>query len=292
MENCIFQLNKVFDTKKAIHISTHKKPENNCNIEGNRKIVCGTNILSCNMRKYGLWKLPRDLSKYHDITLMGVGFDSYNMNYDLYTRYLFKHMFTKKGYHSVRDSFSKECLEKMGIHNVLNTGCPTMWKLTPEHCATIPEKKAKNVVCTITDYKQDLVNDKRMIEILTECYDKVYIWIQGKYDYEYLEKLGMNEKLIILDNNLKTFDNVLEKDDLDYIGTRLHAGIRALAYKHRSIIVSIDNRAESIAKDTGLPIIKRENVESCLKEKILGEFKTEIKLPVEDIEKWLNQFSG
>ncbi len=63
-----------------------------------------------------------------------------------------------------------------------------------------------------------------------------------------------------------------------------------MAYKHRSIVISIDNRAEAISKDTGLPIIYRENVKGELENMILSSFKTKINLPKEKIDLWKQQF--
>lgn len=290
MENCIKQLSDLIDVSNATHLSTHKVPGKESNIKQKLKILCGTNILSCKMRGYGLWKLPKDLSGYDNILLMGVGFDSYKTKSDLYTRLLFKYMFSKNGYHSVRDSFSKECLEKMGIKNVLNTGCPTMWGFTENFCKKIPNNKAKNVICTITDYLQDDTNDKIMFDILLSNYDRVYLWLQGDSDLEYLKKLGYESRVEIIPSSLEEYDQILNETDLDYVGTRLHAGIRALSFLHRTIIISIDNRAECISKDTFLPIIKRDKVKNELENKINSVFKTDIRLPFENIDLWKSQF--
>lgn len=290
MDNCMYQLNKKIDMNDAKHISTHKFGDEGLYFDGKYKIVCGTNLLSCKMRKYGAWDLPNDLCSFKNVILMGVGFDSYNSRFDFYTKRLFHYMLSEKGYHSVRDSFSEQCLKKIGIKNVLNTACPTMWKLTPEHCSLIPSKKSKNVVCTVTDYNKDEEKDKKMIEILLKNYDKVYIWIQGSNDFNYVKELGYQDKLIIIPNSLAEYDEILKLDNLDYVGTRLHAGIRALTFKHRSIIVSIDNRAECISKDTGLPIIHRDEIESSLDSYIRSEFNTKINLPWNNINKWLSQF--
>lgn len=291
MDNCVLQLNSFLDVDHARHISTHKLPDVNENINGKIKILCGTNILSCTMRQYGLWKLPKDLSKFSNIILMGVGFDSYNNKSDLYTRLLFKHMLSKNYYHSVRDSFSEECLKKMGIKNVLNTGCPTMWKLTKEHCSTIPHEKSSNVICTITDYSKDPDSDRAMLDILLENYNKVYLWLQGKFDLEYLKELGYDTRVNLIPSSLNEYDAVLSQTDLDYVGTRLHAGIRALSFSHRAIIISIDNRAECISKDTGLTTIKRKDIPMCLKDKIFQNFETEIDMPWENIKLWKEQFN-
>ena len=288
MENCEKQLGGFIDISNANHVSTHEL--NTKNFEGKYKFLCGTNILSCRMRQYGLWKLPRNLNSYHDIILMGVGFDSYKDKSDFYTKFLFHYLLSNQYIHSVRDSFAEKCLLNMGFKNVINTGCPTMWKLTPEHCENIPSAKSKNVICTITDYCQDEVNDKKMLEILFSNYENVYLWLQGSEDYSYVKNLGLEEKVIIVKNELTEYDKILKMKDLDYVGTRLHAGIRALSALHRSIIISIDNRAESIAKDTGLPIILRNEISEKLNDKINTSFKTEISLPWENIDRWKNQF--
>lgn len=290
MENCLLQLEDTINYHNAKHISTHTIPEIDEIFDGKTKILCGTNILSCKMRTYKLWKLPRKIDLYYDIILLGIGFDSYNDKPDLYTKLFMKYILSREGLHSVRDSFSERCLRKMGIKNVINTCCPTMWNLTPEHCATIPKQMSKNVVCTVTDYCQDIEYDKAMIKILLECYHTVYLWLQGDKDLDYIRILGVEKKVILIQNTLEAYDEVLSIDDLDYIGTRLHAGIRALSKGHRSIIISIDNRAECIATDTGLPVVARKNVPTELRKRITSDFVTKISLPIENIEKWKMQF--
>ncbi|MBD9048803.1 MAG: hypothetical protein EGR46_07675 [Ruminococcus sp.] len=289
MDNCIKNLKYIIDINKAEYVSTHILPQNDF-YDSSLKFLCGTNALSGDLKKYGLWKIPHNLLKYNNIILFGVGFDTFSKDSTYYTRALLKTILKKNAIHSVRDSFSEKKLKSMGIKSVLNTCCPTMWGLTPEHCKNIPQEKSDKVISTITDYLQDFENDKKMLDILTECYDTVYLWLQGDGDKEYLNKLGYSDKVIIIDNNLKAYDNVLENKNVDYVGTRLHAGIRALSYKRRSLIISIDNRAECIASDTGLPILKRKDI--CeLKNIITGKIQTAIKLPVKNIETWKAQFN-
>ena len=69
--------------------------------------------------------------------------------------------------------------------------------------------------------------------------------------YEYLMQLVQNIKinLEIISPNLRSFDFILENEDIDYVGTRLHAGIRAVQKSVRTFIVTIDNRAKEISKD-------------------------------------------
>ena len=94
----------------------------------------------------------------------------------------------------------------------------------------------------------------------------------------------------LVQSDLPSFDAILEQPDLDYVGTRLHAGIRALNKGHRSLIVSIDNRAECIHADTGLPIIPRKDISEMLEQRITEEIYSKITMPEKKISQWLEQF--
>lgn len=293
MENCLMQLFGSLKTNALEHIPTHRFPtekEKQQLCTAKSKILCGTNILSGHMRHYGLWKLGSNIAPYRNTILMGVGFDSTDRSYDNYTKHMLRAILSRKGIHSVRDSFSEQKLKSMGIRNVLNTGCPTMWNLTPEHCATIPTGKAANVVCTITDYNRDEQNDRAMLDILLKSYDRVFLWLQGRYDLDYIRTLGYEDKLELIESTLDAYDLILAQDNLDYVGTRLHAGIRALSKGHRSLVVSIDNRAECISGDTGLPIIQREDISIALANRIEEAFETRISMPWETIAVFKGQF--
>lgn len=295
MEACERQLNKCLDIRNWKHIPTHRyvsETEEKMLIQAKFKILCGTNILSGNMKEYGLWKLKADITPYVNTILMGTGFDSASSFTDHYTRNFFKAILNTGYLHSVRDSFSENKLKNMGIKNVINTGCPTMWGLTEEHCKSIPIHKANNVICTITDYCRDYELDQKMFDILLNNYKKVYFWIQGKEDLSYLYSLKREKEVEIISSSLKSYDQILRKKDLDYVGTRLHAGIRSLCFGHRSIIISIDNRAKHIAQDTGLIIIERSNGLVELEKKITSNFSTTINMPWSNIKKWKNQFSN
>lgn len=293
MEACMLQLRDKIDISDMQHVPTHRFLTDSEQVllsNSRMKILCGTNILSGHMGSYGLWKLGPEVDFYRNTLLMGVGFDSTIPEFDDYTIKLFQTIFSKKGIHSVRDSFSENMLRRMGIQNVLNTGCPTMWRLTPEYCATIPTQKAKNVVCTLTDYCRDEINDRMMLNILLKSYQMVYFWLQGRDDLEYICSLGYEDKVSLVQSDLPSFDAILEQPDLDYVGTRLHAGIRALNKGHRSLIVSIDNRAECIHADTGLPIIPRKDISEMLEQRITEEIYSEITMPEKKISQWLEQF--
>lgn len=293
MENCILQLPDKLANENVFHAPTHRKPtqaEENILQSAEKKILCGTNLLSGHMRTYGLWRMSPSVKIYKNTVLMGVGFDSNSELFDQYTKRLFSVILSSDYLHSVRDTFSETMLKRMGIENVIYTGCPTMWDITPELCSHIPKEKADTVVCTLTDYNKNVKMDQAMLDILTRCYKFVFLWPQGVKDEEYFQMLKLNPQIEILSFGLSSYDRILEMDSIDYVGTRLHAGIRALSKCHRTIVISIDNRADNFGKDTGLPIISRDEVELLLEQRIMSEFETDIRMPIENIIRWKNQF--
>ena len=256
------------------------------------KVVCGTNIISPDFDNWNMWKFPKMLKGYYNIIAMGVGAGYYYKSIDEKSRVIYKSIFGKKCIHSARDSYTKEMFISMGIKNVVVTGCPTMWRLTPSFCASIPVSKAKNVITTLTDYDKNPSKDLYLLNSLINEYDSVYLWLQGDTDMDYLSSLGdISNHLIIVSGDMFEFTNVLRQGNIDYIGTRLHAGIHAMNCGVRSLIVSIDNRAKEMANDFNLPIIDRASLEESLIDMIYVDRTTEIKLPWDNINKWKSQFN-
>lgn len=253
--------------------------------------ICGTNLLSSHMmRQPRQWCIaPLSKGKIAPV-LLGVGWWQYQEAPDFYTKWLLRNILNKKYMHSVRDSYTEEKLKNIGITNVLNTACPTMWGLSEEHSAKIPTGKAKAVVTTLTNYNKNKEYDISLLNCLTDLYDKVYVWLQAIEDWEYLKDLGYAEKVSVIPATLKAYEKVL-LEDIDYIGTRLHGGIHALNYGKRSLILAVDNRAKEIAKDTNLPVVDREIEIGQLKDYIQMERKTEIVLPKKNIAEWKRQFA-
>jgi polysaccharide pyruvyl transferase WcaK-like protein len=256
--------------------------------------VCGTNLLASNMDKRHQWNLRRsDMFRLHDVILLGVGWWQYQENPNLYTRMLLKNVLNPNVLHSVRDGYTEKMLKAAGIENVINMGCPTMWKLTEKVVDKIPTYKGKTVITTLTNYMQNDEQDHFIMDMLLSNYKTVYVWLQAIEDYEQLCRMGYEEKVHIIPPTLKAYSSVLENsDDVDYVGTRLHGGIHALNKERRSLIIAVDNRAVEISRDTGLPVIKRENVKQELEHMICDSWKTEIMLPLENIEKWKKQFKS
>lgn len=254
--------------------------------------IGGTNLLSSNMDKYNQWKVNiKDAFYIKNILLLGVGWWQYQDKPNVYTKYLFNKILDHTFLHSVRDAYTETKLKEIGLSNVINTACPTMWTLTPDHCKLIPTKKAKVVVFTLTDYNIDRMLDQVFIDILLENYKTIYFWVQGSGDYEYLNSLERVKTIQIIYPDLESYDEVLDREEeIDYVGTRLHAGIRALQKKRRSLIIAIDNRAIEKSKDVNLPILNREDIKIKLDLLINSEFNTEIMIPLDNIQRWKEQF--
>ena len=289
-EQCL----ELFSGDMILNVPTHEKiskPSFDIARKSDIKLVGGTNLLSSNMLHYNQWKINIfDSFRMSGICLFGVGWWQYQNKPDFYTRCILKNVLSDQVLHSVRDDYTKDMLAKIGITNILNTGCPTMWRLTEEHCSAIPEAKAENVVFTITDYNRDAEADTKLVRLLNDSYDTVYFWPQGSSDLEYLQSLELKDVNIqLLSPNLESYNQILNVESIDFVGTRLHAGIRALQHKKRTIIIGIDNRAAEKARNFNLPVVMRSNIDD-LGSQIHGNFKTKISIPHESIIKWKSQF--
>lgn len=252
--------------------------------------VGGTNLLSSNMNKYKQWKIKfRDAIKIRNAILLGVGWWQYQTNPNLYTKLLLKIVLSRKIMHSVRDSYTKEKLNSIGIFNVLNTGCPTMWPLTQINPNEYPKSQSDNALVMLTDYNKKPELDKQLLKLILNKYKQVYFWPQGRRDYQYI--IELNLPVSILENS---FDSLKEfcssGTSFDYIGTRLHGGIYCLRSRRRALILEIDNRAKEIAKDTNLQTVERDDFEKI--EKWIAESPIpQIKLNCDAINQWRSQFS-
>ncbi len=285
-------LQNLYGDALFIHMPTHdviSKQSYRFMRNSNLIFVGGTNLLSSNMNHYNQWKVNLwDSLFIKNIILMGVGWWQYQDKPNFYTSILYKRLLSKQYLHSVRDSYTEQQLKSVGITNVINTSCPTMWGLTEEHCASVPKTKSEFVLVTFTEYNQKKKWDSKLIELLKSKYSQIYFWTQQPKDYEYMQSI-YGRQVVYLQPNLKALDEILSKPNFDYIGTRLHAGIRALQYQRRTLILSVDNRADEIAKDTNLPVIRRDDIAS-VKNWIDSSYETKIKIPQANIKLWKKQF--
>lgn len=259
--------------------------------EANFKFFAGTDILQYHlfMRPWANFNVNLfNYAPYKNMILVAAGSNKNRPKMDLYTKLLYKKVLNKKYIHSVRDESTKKLLESMGL-KAINTGCATMWRLNKNHCAEIPKYKAKTVIFTLTDYCKDIEKDKKLIDILKNNYKKVYFWVQGSGDYEYIQKITDINSINIIGPNLDDYKEILTSGDIDYVGTRLHAGIYALQHKVRSIILAVDNRALDIKETYNIIVLERKKIDE-LERLINSEFSTNIKIDEKKIAEWKAQF--
>lgn len=292
MEAVWKEVSVLFPDAFVCSVATHEwmgRPSRKLIREADWTIAGGTNLLSSNMWLPRVWKVsPRDALSNPTVTLLGVGWYQFQRSPDPYSRWLIRKMLSGGALHSVRDSYTQSMLAKIGVENCINTGCPTLWGLSPDHCSAIPRRKSAAVVTAINTYLPNVAADAELLRTLRAHYDTIYFWIQTPADFEYSRKL--DPSLRYLEPNLDSFDRLLREADVDYVGNRLHAGIRALQHRRRAVIVRVDNRAEAMGRDFGLPTVARGEGNE-LAAKIEETWETRVSVPVAEIERWRAQFA-
>lgn len=248
----------------------------------------GTNSLCGEMEKYTQWGINAKNVKFvtNKVVLMGLGWWQYQEKISRYTKKLLGYALNDQYLLSVRDQYSANKLKEIGFQNIINTGCPTLWMLTPEHCSDIPDGiSSETAVVTVTDYKKDRDRDLKLFSILKKKYKNLFLWPQGVGDYHYVNNDLCISDVQILSPHLEYFDNFLTQHKPDYIGTRLHGGIRALQKKCRAIIISVDNRAIEMGRDFQLPVIDIFQLDEMISKKF-----PPIMIPINNIIQWKKQF--
>lgn len=195
--------------------------------------------------------------------------------------------------HSVRDSRTEAFLRSLGFENVINTACPTMWRLSEDLRLREGLRKSSRCLFTLTDYAKNADHDRKLVDILLRSYRELVFVPQGTGDLRYFRSLSADAegRIRIGNPSLAFLDSVLSGKDVDYVGTRLHAGIRALQHGVRTIILAVDGRAEAIAADCNLPVLKRSQIKR-IEEAVNSRLDIEIRLPVEGIRRWKEEIRG
>ena len=137
----------LLDNSYVIHSATHapvvtfyqntvQNPRIRVYDNADLKLICGSNLLWKNLLKprpvfnVNLW----NCRPYKDSTLMGVGVGQADNKTNLYTKKLYSKILKKDALHSTRDDAAAEFLTSLG-YKAIDTGCPTMWRFTPEFCS-------------------------------------------------------------------------------------------------------------------------------------------------------------
>ncbi|MDR2994466.1 MAG: polysaccharide pyruvyl transferase family protein [Bacillus cereus] len=295
-------LDDVFKDYDLIRVSTHTNPDNKLLKKlslSDIQIIGGTNLLSSNIEEYNQWKFERTffskvLYPVKNIITLGVGWWQYQQEPTDKTKKYYKSILNTHYAHSVRDSYTKDKLIAMGINNVINTSCPTMWELFGRD-VNKKSGNSKNCVFTLTDYNTSVENDTNLIKLLIENFsEKLLFFAQGSKDIEYIKSLDIykaNKDKFQFINSLTEYNKLLENGNITYIGTRLHAGARALQKEVDALVLQVDNRAKEITLDTNFPSIERNNLKLLQKWLNGDQIFSKMTIDTDNIKKWKEQFS-
>lgn len=295
-------LYRLFPDKEMIRISTHvpftKKSKELIN-NSLYTFVGGTNILTSDIRNFprltpvkrkGFYFFPG----FKKVILLGTGWSSYQHNRDWATRFYYKNILHKQALHSVRDIYSEQQLEKAGFKNLLHTSCPSTWQLNSDFVNQY-NPAHKNILFTLSSYYPHQQEDDQLVEtILSAPSEKYYFFPQTKEDTDYLASLPCYQKnkskISLLHHDIREFLALSASGDLNYIGNRLHGGIRCLAFNNPSLIISVDNRATEMGKSINLNVVERNNIEQVRKWISKEYIPAALQLPKENIKRWQDQF--
>ena len=255
------------------------------------KFIGGSNILCKNLlTHYPQWNVNLfNCKPLAGAIGVGVGAGA-GEHTDRYTRRVYRKILNHDFFHSVRDERTREYVENYLGLKAINTGCVTMWMLTPEFCKSIPVSKSDKVVFTLTRHSKLDERDQILIDTLCSNYKEVYFWPQGMYDLDYFYGLRNTNRIIILPATKKAYDEFLTANSTDYVGTRLHGGIYAMRHHRRSIIIAIDERAREINRTNNLNCLEINDI-SQLGHYLTANFATEVKMNYNNINNWKSQFT-
>jgi polysaccharide pyruvyl transferase WcaK-like protein len=293
-EAVLREINELFPGWKISKVSTHMRfaPHQRRLVRSaDQIIVGGSNLLSSYMDGYFQWDLTmQNAFSARGAVLMGAGWWRDQGVPNRYTKILLNLVLSRKYKQSVRDGQARKLLMQTGIRRVLNTGCPTMWPLAKMDTASIRTRPARKVLCMLTDYYPDPELDQALLSLLESQYETVYFWPQGFGDYLYVKELKFGG--VIMNRSLAALDALLaDEPELDYVGTRLHGGVRCLINGKRCLTLEVDNRAREIGKETHLPTVERNNLEA-IKAWTRGSEPVRLNLRTDDIAEWKAQFKS
>ncbi|MBI5371161.1 MAG: polysaccharide pyruvyl transferase family protein [Sphingobacteriales bacterium] len=295
-------LSEIFQKHEILRISSHEwfaKKQKKILNGSLLNIMGGTNVLTSDIRNFprmtpekkkGFYLFPG----FNNLVLLGTGWEKYQSKPDWATIIYYYRILNKKYFHSVRDEYSLNQLKKAYVPNVLNTSCPTTWELDRDFI-NVFQPNYNSIFFTLTNYYPNHTIDNNLLKYIFDSGQSNLIFFpQTAVDLDYLSSLenyrNNKSKIKILKTEYSEFLHFVHSEKFNYIGSRLHAGIRCLQLGNPTLIFAVDNRALEIRKDTGLNILARTDF-TLLQKWIKGEYRPErIQLPEDNISIWKKQF--
>ncbi len=290
------ELSALFPGADIVRIPTHDYPtrqEIDHAHAADWLLVGGSNIVASYAYLYREWKLhPWQIARLRGrVVLFGCGWGWYQPRPTLPARWMLNTLLSRERTHSVRDGYTQRHLAALGFDNAINTACPTLWPLTN---VTLPAAKSDDVLVMLTDYRPDHQADRQLLALAHARYARVHIWYQGARDEAYVSGLrgSASHTLHAIPHDYARFEAFLANGTaFDYIGTRLHGGIRCMLAGRRALIVEVDNRAAEMARDVGLPTVVRGDI-AAVERWIDDPQPVALRVPVDAIGRWRAQFAG
>jgi hypothetical protein len=270
-------------------------------LKGSRHtFVGGTNILTSNIRNFQRLTVEKRRSLYlfpgfSNVVLIGAGWAKYDGRPDIYTAIYYNRILSPRYYQSLRDTYTSKKLNSFFRGRVMHTSCPTVWKLHEYENSFKPEYS--KILFTLTDYDRNPELDAGLIKILFETGSReINFFPQGTNDEDYINSLDIVKnnrgKITIMPHDFKTYIDFVDSGSFNYIGTRLHGGIRCMQRQIPALIIGIDNRALEIRNDIGLNVVERSEL-NVIRQWTTGEYKPgKLSIPTENIQNWKRQFSS
>ena len=256
----------LFSDAFVVRVPTHDRPGRPARAllrASSLAIVGGTSMFGARMWYRPNWALgPRSTAQLPPTLFVGVGWNAQTNGppgrgrlerawIDPYSKWMVRRASASSFPHSVRDAMTGRQLARLGVTNWRVTGCPTTWSLTPEHCREIPTTPGPRAVLTFNYGHPDEQRDRAILRVVRDVYPEVVVWPQAVEDIAYARSI--DRSLVIARPSLREFDAILASG-YDYVGLRLHGGIRALQHGRRTTIVVVDNRAREMGRDWSLPV--------------------------------------
>lgn len=115
-------LSPLFETDFKMRVSTHQKMSFRYRRylnDSKLMFVLGSNLLKSGMLiGFRQWDISLfDALQLNDVVLVGCGWHSYEKRVDAYSSLLYKTVLSDRYYHSVRDEYTKNKMEQIGITN-------------------------------------------------------------------------------------------------------------------------------------------------------------------------------
>lgn len=295
-------LKELFPQTEIVRISTHTTFgtfEKTIINQAYLTFVGGSNLLTSNIRHFNRFTPVKKKGFYlfpgfGNTILIGAGWSEYQKTPDWATKIYYKKILHKSYYQSVRDSYSATHLSKTGIKKIINTCCPSTWNLKPEFINSF-QRSLNTVLYTVNGFHNNPEIDHRTIELIFKSEQRdIFFFGQTMLDFNYFTNLDIykknKHKFKIMNYDYQELIQLLNTIKLNYIGARLHGGIRCLQQNNPTLILGLDNRAFEIKKDTMLNVIAREDI-NAIQEWIEGKYiPPSLRLPNSNISSWKNQF--